>query len=65
MALKLESNGAYYLSVSMIYGSKNDIGFIGASFGKNDSFDKNKVEILLSKYSSRLSPYLDGESAKK
>ena len=31
----------------------------------NDSFDKNKVEILLSKYSSRLSPYLDGESAKK
>lgn len=65
MALKLESNGAYYLAVSMIYGSKNDIGFIGASFGKNDSFDKNKVEILLSKYSSRLSPYLDGESAKK
>ena len=65
MALKLESNGAYYLSVSMIYGSKNDIGFIGVSFGKNDSFDKNKVEMLLSKYSSKVSPYLDGESVKK
>ena len=65
MALKLESNGAYYLSISMIYGTKNDIGFIGASFDKNDSFDKNKVEMLLNKYSSRVSPYLDGERAKK
>lgn len=65
MALKLESNGAYYLSISMIYGSKNDIGFIGATFGKDDYFDKNKIEILLSKYSSKISPYLDGERAKK
>jgi hypothetical protein len=65
LALKLEANGAYYLSLTMIYGVKTEIGFVGVTFGQNSNVDKNRVENILSKYASKISPFLDGNRAKK
>lgn len=65
LALKLQANNAYYISLSVIYGSKNEIGFIGATFSKDDVIQKNKIENLIYRYAGKIAPYLDGEIAKK
>lgn len=65
IALKIESNDAHYLALYMIYGRKTEIGFIGATFGKNDTVNEAKVNMVLAKYASKVSPYLDGDGIKK
>lgn len=64
LALKLESNDAYYVCLAMIYGSKYEIGFIGMTFSKGDRVDLDAMDNVLHRYSSKISPYLDGERVK-
>lgn len=65
LALKLESNEAYYVYLSMIYGSKREIGFIGLTFSKEDAINIENVEKILYRYTGKISPYLDGEKVKR
>ena len=65
LALRLESNDAHSIYLTMIYGVKNEIGFIGLTFGKDDNeTDPECISNILNKYSSKVSPYLDGERIK-
>jgi hypothetical protein len=64
IALKMEANGCKYAAITIIYGSKRDIGFLGVSFVNKPPKNKDEISIALKKYSSKISPYLDGEMAK-
>ena len=59
-ALRTESNDASYLAMTMIYGIREDIGFLGLSFEDGSNVDSERIKSILTKYSSRLSPLLDG-----
>ena len=65
LALKLEANDAYFLSVTTIYGIKSEIGFLGVTFGPNGCpLDEETLPNKMRKYASQLSPFLDGENVK-
>lgn len=62
LSLRLQSNNAEYIALSMIYGKDENIGFIGVTYSNDDIYSSNDVRKLLSKYSAIISPYLDGQN---
>ena len=64
LALKLESNDAYYIAVTTIYGMKSEIGFLGITFTKDSFKNMPDMQNKLRKYATQLSPFLDGERVK-
>jgi outer membrane protein OmpA-like peptidoglycan-associated protein len=64
LALKLESNDAYYIAVTTIYGMKSEIGFLGITFSKDSFKNTPDMQNKLRKYATQLSPFLDGERVK-
>jgi hypothetical protein len=58
------ANDGAYLAIAMIYGIKSEIGFLGITFSQ-ETEDKTDLRKILAKYSSMISPLLDGEKAKQ
>lgn len=65
LALRLESNNASYMALAMIYGESESIGFVGITYKEGDKISKDETRLILLKYSSMLSPLLDGNKDKK
>ena len=63
MALRLESNNAYGIVLTTIYGVKSEIGFLGITY---DEMPPNiKVDgtaNLMRKYAAQIAPLLDGDA---
>ena len=66
LSMKLRANDTYGVAISMIYGTKNEIGFIGISFDENGcmTHDHTEVKKLLTKYAMQIAPFLDGDNVK-
>lgn len=65
LSLKLESNDAKYIAIASIYGVKNEIGFIGVTFSDDMTENSGEIERILKKYSSKISPLLDGQKTER
>lgn len=63
-AMKLESNDAYGIALTTIYGVKSEIGYLGVTF--NDTTRKCNREVVankMRKFAAQIAPLLDGENA--
>ena len=63
MALRLESNNAYGIVLTTIYGVKSEIGFLGITY--NEMPPNIKVDgtaNLMRKYAAQIAPLLDGDA---
>lgn len=65
LAMRLESNGTYYIAAASIYGVDDNIGYIGVTYSDTTGVDINRVKGLLLKYSSKVSPLLDTRNKQK
>lgn len=63
-ALRAESNDASYIVLSTMYGVKEDIGFLGLSFGPNHMTEE-EIHKIINKYSVKMSPLLDGYESRR
>lgn len=60
LALRMESNGVSYIAVSIIYGSSENIGFIGVTYKDKPTINESDIKQTLTKYASKMSILLDG-----
>ena len=64
LAHKVCANDGGYIALAMIYGIKSEIGFLGIAFTEKPENDSELRKILY-KYTSMISPLLDGEKVKQ
>lgn len=64
-AYKLIANDTEFVAFATLYGEDNEIGFIGVSFIKGDTYNVDAVNSALYRYSTIISPLLDGSQALK
>ncbi len=60
LSLRFKSDGCYYVSISVVYDTKQEIGFIGASFVTSPIQNKQTLPIITNKYAQKMSILLDG-----
>ena len=61
----LKANNVKYLYIKTIYGKKNEIGFLVIAYDEKPKLSEYTISVKMDKYSSKISPLLDGTIIKK
>lgn len=61
----LKANNVKYLYIKTIYGKKSEIGFLVIAYEEKPKLSEYTISVKMDKYSSKISPLLDGTIIKK